>query len=140
MIFTCLHCRLPDRRQCIPLMGMGRKWSHSGIGGNDTIRLQVRVIAYIQEALVKADGVIRGEHGAAALLGIPESTLRYRIKKLGLGSRESLAAANRRVVVRTFDATRVSSHIEQRQERRVLPATPCPMARMLPALQSVRSK
>jgi DNA-binding NtrC family response regulator/signal transduction histidine kinase len=40
--------------------------------------------AHILRALEESNGVIRGEHGAASLLGLPESTLRYRMKKLGL--------------------------------------------------------
>jgi len=34
--------------------------------------------------LKETGGVIRGARGAAALLGVPESTLRYRLKKLGI--------------------------------------------------------
>ena len=40
--------------------------------------------AHILRALEESNGVIRGERGAASLLGLPESTLRYRMKKLGL--------------------------------------------------------
>ena len=39
---------------------------------------------YLQTILDKTGWVIRGRAGAATLLGIPESTLRYRMKKLGI--------------------------------------------------------
>jgi len=39
---------------------------------------------HILEALERSGGVVRGPRGAAALLGMPESTLRHRIKKLGI--------------------------------------------------------
>jgi formate hydrogenlyase transcriptional activator len=39
---------------------------------------------HIQAVLEEVGWVIRGEHGAAALLGLPESSLRDRIKKLGI--------------------------------------------------------
>ena len=39
---------------------------------------------YLTAVLEKTGWVIRGRHGAAAMLGVPESTLRYRLKKLGI--------------------------------------------------------
>jgi transcriptional regulator with GAF, ATPase, and Fis domain len=39
---------------------------------------------HIERALAKCGGVIGGKYGAARLLGIPRSTLQYRIKKLGI--------------------------------------------------------
>jgi DNA-binding NtrC family response regulator len=39
---------------------------------------------HIEKALAKCRGVIGGKYGAARLLGIPRSTLQYRIKKLGV--------------------------------------------------------
>ena len=39
---------------------------------------------YLRAVLEKTGWVIRGRYGAAALLGVPESTLRYRLKKLGI--------------------------------------------------------
>lgn len=39
---------------------------------------------HILEALERSGGVVRGPGGAAVLLGMPESTLRHRIKKLGI--------------------------------------------------------
>ncbi|NKB72500.1 MAG: AAA domain-containing protein [Candidatus Latescibacteria bacterium] len=39
---------------------------------------------YIIEVLEQTNWVIRGEKGAAAILGMPESTLRHRMKKLGI--------------------------------------------------------
>ncbi len=40
--------------------------------------------AHIKGVLKKAHGKIQGEHGAAALLGINASTLRHRMRKLGI--------------------------------------------------------
>jgi DNA-binding NtrC family response regulator len=39
---------------------------------------------YIREVLEKTRGVIKGPEGAAALLGLPASTLYFRMKKLGI--------------------------------------------------------
>jgi formate hydrogenlyase transcriptional activator len=39
---------------------------------------------HIEKALANCGGVIGGKYGAARLLGIPRSTLQYRIKKLGI--------------------------------------------------------
>ena len=39
---------------------------------------------YIQEVLDACDGVVSGPQGAAAVLGMKESTLRFRMKKLGI--------------------------------------------------------
>jgi len=36
------------------------------------------------KVLVKTRGVLGGEQGAARLLGLPRSTLQYRIKKLNI--------------------------------------------------------
>ncbi|MBI2504872.1 MAG: sigma 54-interacting transcriptional regulator [Candidatus Latescibacteria bacterium] len=42
---------------------------------------------YLQEVLERTGWVLRGPRGAAALLGVPESTLRSRMKKLGIRRR-----------------------------------------------------
>ena len=39
---------------------------------------------HIVQALIKTGGVIGGSNGAARLLGLPRSTLQYRMKKLGI--------------------------------------------------------
>jgi len=39
---------------------------------------------HIKEALIKCRGVVGGANGAAAMLGMPRSTLKYRLKKHGL--------------------------------------------------------
>ena len=39
---------------------------------------------HILEVLEQTGWVIKGEHGAAAILGLPPSTLRYHMKKLGI--------------------------------------------------------
>jgi DNA-binding protein Fis len=40
--------------------------------------------AYIEEVLRYTRGLIAGKGGAADILGLPASTLRHRMKKLGL--------------------------------------------------------
>jgi transcriptional regulator with GAF, ATPase, and Fis domain len=39
---------------------------------------------HIVQALIKTGGIIGGSNGAARLLGLPRSTLQYRLKKLGI--------------------------------------------------------
>ena len=39
---------------------------------------------HIIKALAKTRGVLGGERGAARLLGLPRSTIQYRIKKLNI--------------------------------------------------------
>jgi transcriptional regulator with GAF, ATPase, and Fis domain len=39
---------------------------------------------HILKALTKARGMLGGEQGAAQLLGLPRTTLQYRIKKLNI--------------------------------------------------------
>ncbi|WP_157212182.1 sigma-54 interaction domain-containing protein [Desulfomonile tiedjei] len=39
---------------------------------------------HIERALIKCKGVLGGPHGAARLLGMPRSTLQYRLRKFGL--------------------------------------------------------
>ena len=38
----------------------------------------------IARALIKSKGVVGGPNGAARILGVPKSTLQYRLKKYGL--------------------------------------------------------
>ena len=42
--------------------------------------------AHIRRALAATGGKIAGPHGAAALLGVPRSTLQHRMRKLGLAA------------------------------------------------------
>ena len=42
----------------------------------------------IEKALIKCKGVIGKEKGAARLLGVPRSTLQYRMKKYGIKPRK----------------------------------------------------
>ncbi|HDY70956.1 MAG TPA: sigma-54-dependent Fis family transcriptional regulator [Nitrospirae bacterium] len=51
---------------------------------NKTISLTEMEKKQIEKALIRCDGVVGGPHGAAHLLGMPRSTLQYRIKKLGI--------------------------------------------------------
>jgi transcriptional regulator with GAF, ATPase, and Fis domain len=46
--------------------------------------LSERERAYLVEVLRHTGGRIAGPGGAAAILGLPASTLRHRLKKLGL--------------------------------------------------------
>jgi transcriptional regulator with GAF, ATPase, and Fis domain len=39
---------------------------------------------HIEQALIECKGIVGGRHGAARRLGIPRSTLQYRLKKFGL--------------------------------------------------------
>ena len=43
---------------------------------------------HIEDALTQCGGVVEGKHGAARLLGIPRSTLQYRMKRLGIEARQ----------------------------------------------------
>ncbi|MCJ7683398.1 MAG: hypothetical protein MUO68_03810, partial [Desulfobacteraceae bacterium] len=43
---------------------------------------------HIEDALTQCGWVVGGKHGAASLLGIPRSTLQYRMKKLGIEPKE----------------------------------------------------
>ena len=42
---------------------------------------------HIEGALKHCRGIVGGKHGAARLLGIPRTTLQYRMKKLGIRNR-----------------------------------------------------
>ena len=50
----------------------------------DLVSLEEHERRYLRQVLEHTDGRISGPRGAAAILGIPESTLRFRMKKLGL--------------------------------------------------------
>ncbi|MBI2503647.1 MAG: sigma 54-interacting transcriptional regulator, partial [Candidatus Latescibacteria bacterium] len=53
--------------------------------GNDRVYLMEEIERrHIREVLKEVGWVIRGERGAAALLGLPESSLRDRMKRLGI--------------------------------------------------------
>jgi len=51
---------------------------------NDITSLAQAQRFHIEKALIRCRGVIGGPHGVAHLLGIPRTTLQYRLKKLGL--------------------------------------------------------
>ena len=51
---------------------------------DELIPLEEHERRYLRQVLERTDGRISGPRGAAAILGIPESTLRFRMKKLGL--------------------------------------------------------
>jgi formate hydrogenlyase transcriptional activator len=49
---------------------------------------------HILKVLSEAGGVVGGRHGAASLLGLPRTSLIYRMRKLGIAQRKNSAAAN----------------------------------------------
>ena len=59
------------------------RWSHLGEKRGPLTFNEISV-RYITDALQKTGGVIHGANGAARLLGINPSTLRSRMKKLGI--------------------------------------------------------
>jgi len=50
---------------------------------------------HIEEALSQCGWVVGGKKGAASLLGIPRSTLQYRMKRLGIQARQIGKATSR---------------------------------------------
>jgi formate hydrogenlyase transcriptional activator len=48
---------------------------------------------HILKAVQETNWVIAGPHGAAARLGLPRSTLMYRMRKLAIGNKRPLAAS-----------------------------------------------
>ena len=63
-------------------LGLDHHQSHDKIG--DSSSLEQVEKRHIQSVLQKTDGVIEGERGAAKILDLHPSTLRSRIKKLGI--------------------------------------------------------
>ena len=55
-----------------------------GGGGPSLVSLEERERQHIQDVLRHTGGLIAGKGGAAEILGLPPSTLRSRMKKLGL--------------------------------------------------------
>ena len=51
--------------------------------------------AHLERALIRTQGIVAGPAGAAAILGVPRSTLVYRMKRLGLNPLEFRASAAR---------------------------------------------
>ena len=39
---------------------------------------------FIEQALIKCNGILGGKNGAARLLDVPRSTLQYRMRKYGI--------------------------------------------------------
>ena len=60
---------------------------------------------HILEVLRETQWVLGGSQGAAARLGLPRTTLVYRMQKLGI-SRERYLGRSRRSIVRTLDVSR----------------------------------
>ena len=59
------------------------KWDAGGFLTKDEMEKK-----HIEAALAQCGWVVGGKHGAASLLGIPRSTLQYRMKKLGIEPKE----------------------------------------------------
>ena len=62
----------------------GNSNSHSDVGRVCTLAEAERV--HISEVVEMTNGLIAGKSGAAEVLGMPPSTLRYRMKKLGINA------------------------------------------------------
>ena len=60
-------------------LGKGEEGSPQGVQTLEEVERR-----HIREVLEQTGGVVKGAHGAAALLGLKESTLRFRMKKLGI--------------------------------------------------------
>jgi len=54
------------------------------VPARERLTLEEHERRHIHQVLEQTDWVIAGPEGAASMLGIPESTLRYRLKKLGI--------------------------------------------------------
>jgi transcriptional regulator with GAF, ATPase, and Fis domain len=64
-------------------IALGLEPAQSSMGGK-VATLEDVERQHIQMVLARTGGVIKGPRGAATLLGVPASTLRYRMKKLGI--------------------------------------------------------
>ncbi len=71
--------------------------SESGNGGGSVVRTRAEAPAesleeaerrHILQALERTGGVLSGPRGAAALLGVPRSTLQHRMRKLGIAPKK----------------------------------------------------
>ena len=58
--------------------------STEGEAGDEIVTLEEVERRHIRQVLEQVGWVIGGRHGAAALLGVPRSTLQSRMKKLGI--------------------------------------------------------
>jgi formate hydrogenlyase transcriptional activator len=67
----------------------GNATAHSDVGRECTLAEAER--EHILEAVEMADGLIDGQGGAAEALGVPPSTLRSRMKKLGIKTQTSIS-------------------------------------------------
>jgi formate hydrogenlyase transcriptional activator len=59
-----------------------------------TLRLAEAEREHILKVLNEAGGVVGGHHGAASRLGVPRTTLHYRMRKLGINKGKMKAVAN----------------------------------------------
>jgi formate hydrogenlyase transcriptional activator len=80
----------PESVLRLPMADLKRMTTQSSAGASRTLADAERV--HIQEVLKETDGLIGGMHGAAMRLGLPRTTLVYKMRKLGIETRRSLKA------------------------------------------------
>jgi formate hydrogenlyase transcriptional activator len=83
-----------------PLSGISHETASSGNSTPESVLGRVCTLAeaereHISEVVEMTNGLIAGKGGAAEVLGVPPSTLRNRMKKLGIKSSSRLGAAPR---------------------------------------------
>jgi len=74
----------------------GNAKPHSDVGRVCTLVEAVR--EHISEVVAMTNGLIAGEGGAAEALGVPPSTLRNRMKKLGVKSQAGIRLPRRKAL------------------------------------------
>jgi formate hydrogenlyase transcriptional activator len=76
---------LLSRGDIAPILDPG----HPDADGPVPLTLAAAERAHIAKVLALTRGVIAGRNGAAAVLGVPRSTLQYRLRKYGLVPRDA---------------------------------------------------
>jgi formate hydrogenlyase transcriptional activator len=69
-----------SRPELIPTTQDGSKWSKA----TTPVTLEQAESSHILQTLQQTEGVIGGRNGAAARLGLPRTTLIYKMKRLGI--------------------------------------------------------
>jgi formate hydrogenlyase transcriptional activator len=80
----------PESVLCLQLTDLKRMAKRSSIGASRTLADAER--EHILRALKETDGKIGGQSGAATRLGLPRTTLVYKMRKLGIGTCRSIQA------------------------------------------------
>jgi formate hydrogenlyase transcriptional activator len=70
---------------------------------------------HIVDVLLQVNGVVSGRNGAAALLGLPRTTLVYRMRKLGITQERTVAVGH---PTSQWDAPRASSRVTNSSARK----------------------